>query len=83
MILDLGPRTKGGVKYMPEGQIKWYSHHLGHGFIICEDPFGDVFIRSEDIAGGDPWSLDTGDKVTFEVVGAPEGKEARTVSKVS
>jgi cold shock CspA family protein len=83
MIQDLGPRTKGGVKYMPEGRIKRYSHHLGHGFIICEDPFGDVFIRSEDIAGGDPWSLDTGDKVTFEVVGAPEGKEARTVSKVS
>jgi cold shock CspA family protein len=33
--------------------------------------------------GSDPWSLSTGDKVTFEVVDAPEGKEARTVSKVS
>jgi cold shock CspA family protein len=52
---------------MAEGRIKWYSHHLGHGFIICEDPFGDVFTRSEDITGGDPWSLATGDKVTFEV----------------
>jgi cold shock protein len=68
---------------MAEGRVKWYSHHLGHGFIVCEDPLGDVFMRSEDIIGSDPWSLDTGDKVTFEVVDAPEGKEARTVSKVS
>jgi cold shock CspA family protein len=68
---------------MAEGRIKWYSHQLGHGFIICEAPLGDVFVRSEDIMGGDPWSLGTGDKVIFEVVDAPEGKEARTVSKVS
>jgi hypothetical protein len=20
---------------MAEGRIKWYSHHLGHGFIVC------------------------------------------------
>ena len=69
---------------MAEGRInKWYSPQLGHGFILCEDPLGDVFMRSEDIWGGDdPWSLDTGDKVTFEVVDAPEGKEARTISKI-
>ncbi len=68
---------------MVEGRIKWYSHELGHGFIICENPSGDVFMRGEDIMDSDPWSLDTGDKVTCEVVDAPEGKEARTVSKVS
>ena len=68
---------------MPEGRIKWYSHHLGHGFIICEDPFGDVFMRGEDITGDDPWSLEPGDEVTFEVIDTPGGREARTVSKVS
>jgi CspA family cold shock protein len=68
---------------MAEGRIKWYSPQLGHGFILCEDPSGDVFMRSEDIRGGDPWSLDTGDKVTFEIVDVPEGREARTVSKLS
>jgi hypothetical protein len=31
--------------------------------------------------GTDPWSLDTGDRVTFEVVDTPEGEEARTVTK--
>jgi CspA family cold shock protein len=66
---------------MAEGRIKWYSHQLGHGFIICEDPLGDVFMRGEYIMGTDPWSLDTGDRVTFEVVDTPEGKEARTVTK--
>ena len=66
---------------MAEGRIKWYSHNLGHGFIICEDPLGYVFMRGEDIMGSDPWSLGTGDKVTFEVVDAPEGKEVRTVRK--
>jgi cold shock CspA family protein len=68
---------------MAEGRIKWYSHQLGHGFILCEEPAGDIFMRSEDITGGDPRSLDTREKVTFEVVDAPEGKEARGVSKVS
>jgi cold shock protein len=68
---------------MAEGRIKWYSPQLGHGFILCEDPSGDVFMHSEDMTDGDPWSLDTGDKVTFEVVDAPEGREARTVSKLS
>ncbi len=68
---------------MAEGRIKWFSHQLGHGFILCEEPLGDVFMRSEDITGGDPRSLDTGDKVTFELLDAPEGKEARGVSKVS
>jgi cold shock protein len=67
---------------MAEGRIKWYSHQLGHGFILCEEPAGDIFMRSEDITGGDPRSLSTGDKVTFEIVDAPEGKEARVVSKV-
>ena len=68
---------------MAEGRIKWYSHQLGHGFILSEEPLGDVLMRSENIVSGDPWSLDTGEKVTFEVVDAPEGKEARVVSKVS
>ena len=71
------------TRRMAEGRIKWYSHQLGHGFIVCREPFGGVFLRREDIVDGDPWSLDTGDKVTFEVVDALEGKEARTVSKVA
>jgi cold shock CspA family protein len=71
------------TRRMAEGRIKWYSHQLGHGFIVCREPFGEVFLRREDIVDGDPWSLDTGDKVIFEVVDALEGKEARTVSKVA
>ena len=68
---------------MAEGRIKWYSHQLGHGFILCEDPLGVVFMRSEDIAVGDPWSFEAGVKVAFDVVDSPQGKEARNVSKVS
>jgi cold shock CspA family protein len=47
---------------MAEGRIRWYSHQLGHGFIVCEDPFGEAFLCSEDITGRDPWSLPTGDR---------------------
>ena len=68
---------------MAEGRIKWYSHQLGHGFIVCKDPAEDVFMRSKDIAVGDPWAFDAGVKVTFDVVDSPQGKEARNVSKVS
>jgi cold shock CspA family protein len=59
---------------MAEGRIKWYSPQLGHGFIVCRNPLGGVFMRSEDIAYGDLWSLGTGDEVTFEVVDAPRVK---------
>ncbi len=31
---------------MAEERIKWYSHHLGHGFMVCEDPLGDVLQQS-------------------------------------
>ncbi len=65
---------------MAVGKIKWYSHQLGHGFIICEDPPGDVFVRTEDLVT-DPLSLDNGDEVTFELVDGPQGKEAREVFK--
>ena len=65
---------------MAEGRIKWYSHQLGHGFIVWEDQFGDVLVRSQDVKG-DPLSLDTGDGVTFDVVDGPQGKEARNVSR--
>ena len=68
---------------MPEGQIKWYSHELGHGFIVWEDRFGDVLVRSEDVKDSDRLSLGPGDKVSFEVVDDPQGKEARNVSRVS
>ncbi len=67
---------------MAVGQIKWYSPQLGHGFIVYEDPSGDVLVRSEDIVG-DPLSLDNGDQVTFEVVEGRQGKEARKVCKTS
>jgi cold shock CspA family protein len=49
---------------------------------VWQDQFGDVFVRAEDVAG-DPLSLHNGDKVTFDVVDGPQGKEARNVSKVS
>ena len=67
---------------MAVGRIKWYSHQLGHGFIICEDPPGDVFVRTEDLVA-DPLSLDTGDEVIFEVFYSSQGKEAREVLKSS
>ncbi len=67
---------------MVVGKIKWYSHQLGHGFILCEDPPGDVFVRTEDIVA-DPLTLDNGEEVTFEVVDGPQGKEAREVLKAS
>ena len=68
---------------MARGRIKWYSAHLGYGFIIPDDGGTEVFVHQADIAGGNGFKfLENGTEVTYEAVRGGEGLEAKNVSKV-
>jgi CspA family cold shock protein len=68
---------------MARGRIKWYSGHLGYGFIIPNDEGVEVFVRQANIAEGNGFkSLENGAKVIYEVVWGREGPEAKNVSEV-
>ena len=68
---------------MARGRIKWYSAHLGYGFIIPDDEGVEVFVQQADIAEGNGFkSLENGAEVTYEALRSREGPEAKNVSEV-
>jgi cold shock protein len=64
------------------GSVKWFDGKKGFGFITAEDGGGDVFVHFGDIVGEGHRSLDTGEKVQFEVSETPKGRRAHQVKKV-
>jgi CspA family cold shock protein len=67
---------------MARGRIKWYSAHLGYGFIIPDDEGVEVFVRQANIAEGNGFkSLENGAEVIYEVACGREGPEAKNISE--
>jgi CspA family cold shock protein len=63
------------------GTVRWFESNKGYGFIEPEDGAGDVFVHYGSIAGEGRKVLDTGEKVQFEVVQAPYGRQATLVRR--
>lgn len=65
-----------------KGTVKWFNDSKGYGFI--ERPEGeDVFVHYTSIQGTGFRSLSEGQKVEFEVIDGPKGKQAANVVKLS
>ncbi|MFN3476071.1 MAG: cold-shock protein [Candidatus Methylomirabilales bacterium] len=65
-----------------KGTVKWFNDSKGYGFI--ERPEGeDVFVHYTAIQGTGFRSLSEGQKVEFEVIEGPKGKQAANVVKLS
>lgn len=65
-----------------KGTVKWFNDSKGYGFI--ERPDGeDVFVHYTAIQGTGFRSLSEGQKVEFEVIEGPKGKQAAHVVKLS
>jgi cold shock protein len=61
-----------------QGEVKWFNAEKGFGFIMqAEGP--DVFVHYSAIQGNGYRSLNTGDKVEFEIVDGRKGKQANNV----
>ena len=72
---------KGGDTVMAEGRIKWFNDQKGYGFIE-QDGGEDVFVHFSAIQGEGFKSLNENDKVEFEIVDGPKGKQATNVKRV-
>jgi CspA family cold shock protein len=64
-----------------EGVVKWFSNEKGYGFISRPDG-EDVFVHFSAIQADGYRSLQEGQKVDFEVVDGPKGKQASNVKIV-
>jgi cold shock protein len=72
---------KGGLWYMPQGTVKWFSDEKGFGFIEPDDGSEDVFVHHTGIASNGFRSLDEGTKVSYEVTQGKKGLQAQDVRR--
>lgn len=61
-----------------QGTVKFYNESKGFGFIETQD--GDIFVHATGIKKGE--TLNTGDKVQFEIVDGKKGPNAKNVKVI-
>ena len=67
---------------MAEGTVKWFSNEKGFGFISRPDG-DDVFVHHTAIQMEGYRTLTEGQKVEFDIVEGPKGKQAANVRAAS
>ena len=63
---------------MPIGTVKWFDNRKGWGFVVQPDGT-DLFVHYSSIVGEGFRRLDDGEKVEYEVMDGPKGKQAGNV----
>lgn len=62
---------------MATGTVKWFNSQKGFGFIQPDDGGKDVFVHISAVERAGMYSLNEGQKITFEVVRSPKnGKDS-------
>jgi len=65
---------------MTTGTVKWFNDAKGYGFITPDDGSEDLFAHFSAIQASGFKSLKEGQKVNFEVVSGPKGKQASNIT---
>jgi len=83
----LGYKTPGGQinnqgEGMATGTVKWFNDAKGYGFITPDDGSEDLFAHFSAINMSGFKTLKEGQKVSFDVVQGPKGKQASNIQKV-
>ena len=74
-----GPLEKG--RRMATGTVKWFNDAKGYGFITPDDGSEDLFAHFSAINMSGFKTLKEGQKVSFDVVQGPKGKQASNIQK--
>lgn len=64
---------------MASGTVKWFNDAKGFGFITPDEGGEDLFAHFSSIEMGGFKSLKEGQRVTFDVVDGPKGKQASKI----
>lgn len=64
---------------MANGTVKWFNDAKGFGFITPDDGSEDLFAHFSAINMSGFKTLKEGQKVTFDVVQGPKGKQASNI----
>ena len=73
------PRQKGGLRYMAQGTVKWFSDDKGYGFITPDEGGEDLFVHHTGIVGQGYKTLEEGAKVSYEATQGHKGMQADNV----
>lgn len=65
---------------MQTGTVKWFNDAKGFGFISPDDKGADLFVHHTAITMEGFRTLKEGQRVQFEAVDGPKGKQANNVS---
>lgn len=64
---------------MQTGTVKWFSDEKGYGFITPDDGGDDLFAHYTSISANGFRTLKEGQKVSFDVMIGPKGKQASKI----
>lgn len=64
---------------MATGTVKWFNDSKGFGFITPDDGKEDVFAHFSAVQSTGFKTLKEGQKVTFDIVQGPKGKQASNI----
>ncbi len=66
---------------MATGTVKWFNDAKGFGFITPDEGGDDLFAHFSAIVAGGYKSLKENDRVNFDVIDGPKGKQASNIQK--
>ncbi|CAN5429671.1 cold-shock protein [soil metagenome] len=67
---------------MQTGTVKWFNDAKGFGFISPDDKGADLFVHHSAINVEGFRTLKEGQRVSFEAVEGPKGKQANNVTPI-
>jgi cold shock protein len=74
-------QRRQGEQHMATGTVKWFNDAKGYGFITPDDGSEDLFAHFSAINMSGFKTLKEGQKVSFDVVQGPKGKQASNIQK--